>query len=398
VRHAETLANASGIWQGQTDTGLSPAGHAQVARLSDRRSLDERRLVVASDLGRATATASVFGSHEPDPLWREFDLGIFDGLSRAEIEERYPEELAAMSWGKDFEVRGGERMIDFVRRIRAAFDSVVGRLDDGDHAVVVTHGGAIQVLTSLLLTQNGSRTLTIPDNTSLTSVQVEDSDVRLRVFNDAAHLRVRPPRYPGPRVYLFRHGETDANVEGRWQGRSDSELTVKGKAQAETLAEAAPPLDRILTSPSPRARRTADAVGEQQGLPVETEPDLAEIDFGGWEGLTRSAAAAADPELFDRIFVQGRDEPRGQTGESFSTAGERLAGLVEANGSGSETKAVGMFTHGGVTRAYVAGLLGIPFADRDRIPVMANTAGARVDFREGAPMLAAYNVPARHGD
>jgi broad specificity phosphatase PhoE len=199
-------------------------------------------------------------------------------------------------------------------------------------------------------------------------------------------------------VYLFRHGETDANVARRWQGRSDSDLTEDGRAQAERLAATAPALDRVFTSPSARARKTAAAVAEAQALSVATEPDLAEIDFGAWEGLTRAEAAALHPDLFDRIHSEGRDEPRGHTGESFRTAGERLRDVIEGTlGNSSPSEAVGLFTHGGVARAYVTGLLGIPFADRDRIRVMGNTARARVDIRDGSALLAAYNVAPHHG-
>ena len=51
-----------------------------------------------------------------------------------------------------------------------------------------------------------------------------------------------------------------------------------------------------------------------------------------------------------------------------------------------------MFTHGGVSRAYVVGLLGLGFADRNRVPMMANAASARIEFHDRSPMLAAYNV------
>jgi len=143
---------------------------------------------------------------------------------------------------------------------------------------------------------------------------------------------------------------------------------------------------------------TAVVVAAAQGLSVATEPDLAEIDFGAWEGLTRSEAAALHPELFDRIHSQGHDEPRGHTGESFGTAGERLREVIEATvENASSSDSVALFTHGGVIRAYVAGLLGIPFADRGRIPVMSNTARARIDFRDGSALLAAYNVVPHHG-
>ena len=392
VRHAETVGNAAGIWQGHTDSELSSVGRNQIERLGSRPSLGPT-LVVSSDLGRTVATASAFGGHERDPAWRELDLGVWDGLRRTEIEQRFPEELAAARWGSDLTIEGGEAMPAFVERISSAFETLIGRLDDGDHAVVVTHGGAIQVLTSVVLSsQNGPPPLRGPDNTSLTSLVADGPMRRVQVYNDATHLDRPAGRADGTSVLLFRHGETDANIGRIWQGRGDGNLTAKGRAQAEQLALTAADLDRVLTSPARRAQDTAAAVASRQKLETEVVADLVEIDLGSWEGLTGSEAKEMAPALFKRIYVDGRDEPRGVTGESFVDAGERLGRVIDEAAATSPNQTVGMFTHGGVTKAYVAGLLGIGFAGRDRIPMMGNAASARIEFHDDSPMLAAYNV------
>ena len=220
VRHAETVGNAAGVWQGRSDSELSAEGKRQVERLASRRASVEPSLVVSSDLGRTVATAAAFGRHERDPQWREFDLGVWDGLSRSEIERRFPDELSAARWGADFSIEGGETMAGFMARVSKAFDAIVERLDDGDHAVVVTHGGVIQVLTSMLLAStNGPPPLRGPDNTSLTSLIIDGPLRQVNVYNDVAHLGVLPTQAGGTRLLLFRHGESEANVAGRWQGR-----------------------------------------------------------------------------------------------------------------------------------------------------------------------------------
>ena len=344
------------------------------------------------------ATVAAFGRHERDRQWREFDLGVWDGLSRSEIEQRFPDELTAARWGADFSIEGGETMAGFMERVGEAFDVLVERLDDGDHAVVVTRGGVIQVLTSMFLgSNNGPPPLRGPDNTSLTSLIVDGPLRQVNVYNDVAHLGGPPGRGDGTRLLLFRHGESEANVAGRWQGRSESGLTSTGRAQARALALATPGLDRVLTSPASRARETALEVASRQELAPEVVEDLVEIDFGSWEGLTGSEARELAPTLFDRIHVDGHDEPRGVTGETFAGAADRLRRAIDATAAASPGETVGIFTHGGVTRAYVAGLLGIPFRDRNRIPVMRNSACARIEFENDAPVLAAYNV-AHHLD
>ena len=88
-------------------------------------------------------------------------------------------------------------------------------------------------------------------------------------------------------LLLARHGQTDWNLERRWQGRSDVPLNPTGRQQAEGLGELlqAERLDRALMSPLLRARETAQAVLERRaGPPFELEPRLTEMDPGDWEG------------------------------------------------------------------------------------------------------------------
>lgn len=89
------------------------------------------------------------------------------------------------------------------------------------------------------------------------------------------------------RFFIVRHGETDWNVAGRFQGRRDIPLNEKGLAQAHLLAQALEkvPFDRFWSSPLSRAFETAQAVAALQGRAVEIDEDLTEISHGDWEGL-----------------------------------------------------------------------------------------------------------------
>ncbi|MGH2402481.1 MAG: histidine phosphatase family protein, partial [Candidatus Limnocylindria bacterium] len=95
------------------------------------------------------------------------------------------------------------------------------------------------------------------------------------------------------RLILVRHGVTDWNREGRWQGRLDPPLSDDGRREARLLAArlAADPAlrpSRILTSTLGRAAETAEAIGVALGLAVEPEPRLMEIGAGEWEGRTHA--------------------------------------------------------------------------------------------------------------
>ena len=108
-------------------------------------------------------------------------------------------------------------------------------------------------------------------------------------------------------LLLARHGETDWNRDGRWQGHSDTPLNELGRRQARELAAQLDGLDALYSSDLARARETAEIVAERLGLEVRTDSRLRERSFGAWEGLTSA-------EIEDR-FAEGHR--RWQTGESF---------------------------------------------------------------------------------
>src|SRR5436305_2326484 len=107
-------------------------------------------------------------------------------------------------------------------------------------------------------------------------------------------------------ILLARHGETEWNREGRWQGWADPPLNDAGRAQARTLAEELRtiPFDAVYASDLRRARETAVIVAAPHAVPVLTDAGLREIDVGSWSGLTRSEIAKRFP---------GGERPDGET-------------------------------------------------------------------------------------
>jgi probable phosphoglycerate mutase len=91
-------------------------------------------------------------------------------------------------------------------------------------------------------------------------------------------------------ILLARHGETDWNREGRFQGWADPPLNEAGREQARALAERLrdTPFDAVYSSDLRRAHETAAIVAAPHGVPVVSDPDLREIDVGSWSGLTRT--------------------------------------------------------------------------------------------------------------
>jgi broad specificity phosphatase PhoE len=106
-------------------------------------------------------------------------------------------------------------------------------------------------------------------------------------------------------LWLVRHGQTDWNVSGRWQGQSPHAppLNAAGRAQAEALRAQLDlsQLDAVYTSDLARARETADIIAAGTALPVHVDPRLREINLGHWEGMASEAIARRFPaELAER--------------------------------------------------------------------------------------------------
>jgi probable phosphoglycerate mutase len=394
VRHGETVANVAGLWQGRTESELSPAGAEQARRVGERLKGESFDLVVASPASRARATVAATG-FEPEigEPWREMDLGAWEGLSRAEVDQRYGDEVAAFRAGENIRVGGtGETVSELVARSVGALRGVVERLDDGQRALVVSHGGPIMMATAAMLGVSQRGPLHPILNTSLTRIRFEGDHVEVAAFNDTSHLNGRHPGFMGDtQVVLIRHGQTESNLESRWQGRQDGKLTPAGREQAEKAAAVFPKVDALYSSPLGRALDTAAPIAGHLELDIATVDDLAEMSFGRWENLTTDEIKQSFPDEWDRVD-RGDDVPRGGHGETYADAGLRLAAAVAGIAARHEGRVAGAVTHGGVSRAFITHLLGTSFADRHRLHLLDNTAMARIVVTGGRPVLADYNV------
>lgn len=147
VRHGESTWNAVSRWQGQADPPLSPFGERQAedagARLAEIATITA---VWASNLVRARRTGDLIAKHlgiaqvREEPRLRERDVGAWSGLTRDEIEERWPGYLAARRSPPDFE--GDDELL---ARTRAGLAAAVDGSGPGD-MLVVTHGGVIRTI------------------------------------------------------------------------------------------------------------------------------------------------------------------------------------------------------------------------------------------------------------
>jgi 2,3-bisphosphoglycerate-dependent phosphoglycerate mutase len=137
----------------------------------------------------------------------------------------------------------------------------------------------------------------------------------------------------GIEVWLVRHGQTDWNKEGRYQGQRDIPLNAAGMAQAaqtaELLARLQVPFDGIFSSDLLRARQTAGMIGERLGLPVFLDPRLREISLGSWEGQRHIDVSG--PGLFmDESGAADIDQPYAPGGETVLSVAQRGCQALDA--------------------------------------------------------------------
>lgn len=184
-------------------------------------------------------------------------------------------------------------------------------------------------------------------------------------------------------LYLARHGESDWNVERRWQGNADRPLTDLGRRQAGQLAErlASTPLDAVYSSDLLRARETAAAVARRQGLEVRTLATLREVDVGSWSGLTREEVE----ERFPAAFATWRQGGHGWVdGEAYEDMAERVVTAVLEIAGSHPGGSVLVVAHGGPIRALHAVALGLDISEHRRLkPVAVNAHLSRLHVEDG---------------
>lgn len=185
-------------------------------------------------------------------------------------------------------------------------------------------------------------------------------------------------------LWLLRHGQTDWNLEGRWQGQSPRApgLNETGRAQAAAAAEALRD-ERILavySSDLPRARETAERVAAALGLPVTLEPRLREINLGLWEGMLYDEIAARFPRELaarerERVHTSapGGERPAEVAGRVLDAVGE----IVRAH----PRDAVVVVSHGVALAAVLCRAAGRPIETiYEHLP--ENAAPIRVEWND----------------
>lgn len=170
------------------------------------------------------------------------------------------------------------------------------------------------------------------------------------------------------RFCLLRHGQTDWNIEGRYQGQSDVSLNATGRAQAHSLARQlhGQPFAAIYSSDLKRARETADIIAAVLHLPIVLEPRLREIDQGEWEGQLVDVIKARYAELWQERTVDPASlRPPG--GETVGEVASRVSAALDDIAPLHPDASVLVISHGLALATVICKAQGIPVGQAYRV-------------------------------
>ena len=185
-------------------------------------------------------------------------------------------------------------------------------------------------------------------------------------------------------LWLVRHGETEWSRDRKHTGRTDIPLTPHGEQQAGALGSLLGPRPPalVLVSPRLRAQRTAELAGL---VPCTVDPDVAEWDYGEYEGLTTQEIRQQRPGW----TIWTGDPPGGETAAQVGARADRVLARVRSAPPHGDVVVVG---HGHFGRVLAARWLGLEPAG-GRLFALDAAAPCLLDLEHGAPVVHRWSVP-----
>lgn len=166
------------------------------------------------------------------------------------------------------------------------------------------------------------------------------------------------------RLVLVRHGQTDWNIQGKWQGHSDIPLNEEGLKQAELVADKLKneAIDHIYSSDLTRAIQTAESINRYHQKLIIEDYRLREQNLGRWEGIHHREIASIFPEEWER-FVADPENTQISGGESTGQLSIRIREALTEIVLNHHRESVMVVAHGLAFAVFICYLEGIPIRD-----------------------------------
>ncbi len=347
VRHGLSSFNAKGLIQGRTDDSLlTDEGYEQALKAGKSLSKIKFDKIYSSPLVRASETAKTIKksfNKELDIIFDknllEVDLSEWSGLKIDEIKNKFPEIYPI--WKNDPENLILERIDgNTYKPIKELFDQANNFIEDilkiyldkeDSNILVVGHNAILRCLILLLLgkPKQGFRKIRL-ENASFSILNISSHKnsfkTQIECLNQTSHLNKNIPSQIGDsRIFLIRHGETNWNKEGRFQGQIDIPLNENGKDQARKTFEYLKNIsfNKAFSSSMDRPYETAQIILQNnKDLKIEKIDSLIEISHGLWEGKLEEEIR----EKWPLLLKNWHDKPEGvimPEGESIKDVSSR---------------------------------------------------------------------------
>ncbi len=388
IRHGLSSFNQKGLIQGRTDDSyLTEKGYEQALKSGEALSGINFDKLYSSPLIRAAETAKTIqkklkGENNIiyDKNLLEVDLGLWSGLSIKEIKNKYPEKY--FIWKNDTENLELEHENNLtyypIQELYSQANEFIKNIlkinfkKDQTNILVIGHNA---ILRCLILSLMGRPTKAFRkiklDNASFTIMNIlkqgDSYKTQLECLNQTSHLNKKIPDQIGDsRIFLVRHGETDWNKEGRFQGQINVPLNNNGKNQAQKASKYLNEIDfnKAFSSSMDRPFETAKIILQNKSnIAITKIENLVEISHGLWEGKLENEIKEQWPELLKNWHEKPEDVIMPE-GECIGEVSKRSVKAWEEICLGQKNKDLTLLVaHDAVNKTLICNILGIDFSN-----------------------------------
>ena len=388
VRHGLSSFNEKGLIQGRTDDSyLTDKGYEQALRSGEALSSINFDKIYSSPLVRAAETAKTIQKNlkgenniEYDRNLLEVDLSKWSGLTINEIKNKYPENY--LLWKNDPEnlkLKNDDNLTyqpikELYTQANKFIKGILKNNLEKDEAniLIIGHNAILRCLILSLIgrPKKGFRKIKL-DNASFSILNIlkqrNSYKTQVECLNQTSHLNKKIPDQIGDsRIFLVRHGETNWNKEGRFQGQINVPLNNNGKDQAKKASNFLNTINfnKAFSSSMDRPYETAQIILQNKSdLKITKIEKLVEISHGLWEGKLENEIKKQWPELL-KNWHEKPDEVIMPEGESIKEVSERSVKAWEDICSAQKNKDLTLLVaHDAVNKTLICNILEIDFSN-----------------------------------
>ncbi|WP_247215957.1 histidine phosphatase family protein [Synechococcus sp. C9] len=408
TRHGESTFNVQSRVQGRSDTASLTERGRQMAvatgQLLQGVGVDH---IYVSPLRRALETAQLLNLTgvpiTPSPHLLEIDLPEWEGLTHEQVRTQFPQDYQYWRQVPErFVMAGRYPVLELSAQAEQFWQEVLPR-HPGETILVVGHATINRMLLVRLLGFKLAHYFRLQQsNCGLTVLNWEPERVQLEALNLVFHTGNLFPKTKGnTRIYLVRHGETDWNRQGQFQGQRDIPLNAQGKYQAQQTQKllSQVSLDFAISSPLSRSRETAEIIlASHPEVNLNLIPDLQEISHGDWEGKFHREVEAEFPGMLD-TWNQHPEQVQMPGGENLNQVWERAGQVWQKIITQYEGQQGMVVAHDAINKAILCQLFHLEPA-HFWLFKQGNGAISVIDYPEGAggaPVLQMLNLTRTDG-